>query len=225
MAGARAWVVVVAVAACMVVGVGAALAEEAAAPKVPTKDLEGGFVALDLTEVCNSDGITSEDNRSDSDFDEWKQSFAADELPETGKIEAKEGKVAFLFPTKEAGKKNNVACKGQKIPVSGKAAQLHLLATATDANQEAKITIVYTDGEAKGDLKVTDWCQAAAFGEKTGVVCPSRVAIGAEKKMDKESKETHLWVVSIPLDAQRELKEIVLPDNAKIHIFAITLAK
>jgi len=202
-------------------------AAEPEAPKAAIKELEGGFVAADLTELFNSDGITSEADRSDSDFDQWKQSFAAEELPDAGKFTPKDVKTPFLFPAKDAGKKNNVACKGQKIPIGLKAKQLCLLATATDANHEEKLTLEYADGQAQADLKVTDWCQPAAFGEKTGAVCPSRVAIGVggENAMGKEKKETHIWAVYLPLAAERELKSITLPNNAKIHVFAITLAK
>ena len=120
-----------------------------------------------------------------------------------------------------------MACRGQRIPVGLKAKALHLLLTATDGNQEEKLTIEYEDGQAEVDLKATDWCQEAAFGEKAAVVCPSRVAIGAggDKVLGKEAKETHLWAVSVPLEAGRELKSVRLPYNSRIHIFALTLAK
>ena len=200
---------------------------EPAEPKAVAKDLGGGFAAIDLGEAFNSDGITSEADRNDADFDEWKQSFAAEELPDAGKLEPKGVKAAFLFPAKDPGKKNNVACGGQKIPVAAKAKQLLLLAAATDANQESKLTLHYADGQATADLKVTDWCQAPAFGEKAAVTCPSRVAIGVggENVRGKEKKETHIWAIAVPLDANRELKSIALPNNPKIHIFAMTLAK
>jgi len=53
-------------------------------PKSELKDLGGGMAAVDISELCNNDGITSEADRNDADFDEWKQSFAAEELPEAG---------------------------------------------------------------------------------------------------------------------------------------------
>ena len=217
---------VVLVLACL----GQAAAAEAAEPEKPKtalKELEGGLVAIDVSGLANSDGITSEDDRNDADFDEWKQSFDAEELPKAGKLQPKGTKAVFLFPTKEAGKKNNVACAGQKIPVGLKAAQLHLLVTATDGNQEDKLTIEYADGKVQVDLKVTDWCQKAAFGEKASITCASRVAIGVggPNARGKEERETHIWIVSVPLDAKRELKTLSLPWNSLIHVFALTLAK
>ena len=196
-------------------------------PKTELKDLGGGFLAADLSELVNNDAISSEADRSDADLDEWKQSFPAEDLPEAGKFEPKDVKAPFLFPTKEAGKRNNIACSGQKIPLELKAKELLLLVTATNANQEAKLTIEYADGQAQADLKVTDWCQQAAFGEKAGVVCPDRIAVGVggDKTLGKEKKECRMWVISVPLAADRELKAITLPENPRIHIFALTVAK
>jgi hypothetical protein len=227
-------------AAAVIIGVaivGLWLAEQASSvevrvPKPPkaepkVKELKAGFAAPDLSELFNCDGITSAANRKDADFDEWKQSFDADELPAAGTFEPKDVKVPFIFPTKEAEKRNNVACAGQKIPVGIKAKQLHLLATATDGNQEDKMTLEYADGQVQAELKVSDWCQKAAFAEKVGVTCPSRVAIdvGGEGAHGKEKRETHIWVVSVPLEAARELKSVRLPYNSRIHVFALTLAK
>jgi len=196
-------------------------------PKAELKDLGGGMVAVDISELFNNDGITSEADRNDADFDEWKQSFAAEELPEAGKLQPKGVKAVFLFPTKEPKKYNNIACQGQLIPLGLKARQLHLLVTATDGNHQAQVGLEYADGNAQADLKVTDWCAKAAFGETAAVVCPSRIAIGigGEQVRGKEAKETHIWAVAVPLDAKRELKAIRLPANPKIHVFAITLAK
>ena len=205
----------------------AAEAAEPEKPKTELRELKGGLVAVDLSGLLNNDGITSEDDRRDADFDKWKQSFDADELPKAGKFQPKDVKATFLFPTKEPKKKNNVACKGQTIPFGLKGSQLHLLVTATDGNQEEKLAIEYADGKVEADLKVTDWCQKAELGEKAGVVCASRVAtgVGGLNVLGKEERETHIWVVSVPLDAKRELKSVSLPGNAKIHVFALTLAK
>jgi len=198
-----------------------------APPKAALKQLKPGLEAVDLTKAFNCDGITDAKNRNDSDFDQWKQSFDADQLPKAGLFEPKGVKTAFLFPSKEAGKKNNVACAGQTIPLSGKAKALHLLATATDGNQEEKITINYADGSVQADLKVTDWCVAAAFGEKPAVECTHRVAVdaGGQGILAKEEKKCSIWVVSIPLDPKRELRSVKLPYNSLIHIFAMTVAR
>lgn len=201
-------------------------------PETPTTtklaDLGGNLAAIDLSDLFNSDAMTSEADRNDADLDEWKQSFAAEELPKAGKFAPKGVKAAFLFPGKAPKKPNNVACQAQRIPLALKARQLHVLATATDGDQQARLILDYADGQSQADLRVTDWCTPkAAFGEKVGVKCASRIAIGVggATTRGKETRATHLWVVSVPLDATRELKAIVLPNNAKIHVFALTLAK
>jgi hypothetical protein len=41
--------------------------------------------------------------------------------------------------------------------------------------------------------------------------------------LSKEVLAAHIWCVTIPLDAKRELKAVKLPYNAQVHIFALTL--
>ena len=43
--------------------------------------------------------------------------------------------------------------------------------------------------------------------------------------MEKENKTCRIWAITVPVDAKRALKEIKLPDNAKIHIFAISVGR
>jgi hypothetical protein len=194
--------------------------------KAELKKLKDGLMAVNLADQFNSDGITDESDRTDSDFDEWKQSFPAAELPKPGTFEPEAVKTAFLFPSKAKGEKNNIACAGQTIPLEGKAKALHLLVSATDGNQEAKITVNYTDASVQKDLKVTDWCQKAAFGEKVGVASAKRVkAADTGDGLSAVDQTCSIWVVSIPLDAKRDLKSVKLPYNSLIHIFAMTLAK
>ncbi|NQT87033.1 hypothetical protein HQ560_09730 [bacterium] len=191
--------------------------------KVSMKDIKPGFAAVDLTAVYNNDGMAAADKLGDSDFDEWKQGFPAETMPKAGLFEA--AGAAFTFPAKDAGKKNNVICAGQTIALAGKAKCFKILATATGANQEAKITVAYADGVAQLDLKVTDWCADAAFGEKVGIESAKRIAVDDAGKLATEDKKCRIWVVTIPVDAKRELKSVKLPDNGGIHIFALTVAK
>ena len=179
---------------------------------------------VDITKQFNNDAFSDEAARTDADLDQWGQSFSADELPKAGKFCKPELPVCFVFPTKEAKAKNNVACAGQEIALSGKRKALHLLVTATDADQEAKVAIAYADGKVDKDLKVTDWCGTAKFGEKVAVACKHRVAAQPDASgLFLEEKATHIWCVTIPLDAKREVQQIKLPYNAQIHIFALSL--
>ena len=196
------------------------------APKPMLVELKSG-TGVDLAKLFNNDAFSAEADRKDADLDQWGQSFPAEELPKAGKFcNLKELPVCFIFPTAEAKKKNNIACAGQTIPLSGKRQALHLLVTATDADQEAKLAIEFADGKVDKDLKVTDWCGKAKFGEKVAVACKSRIALVGpvnESKLDKEAKGCSIWCVTIPLDAKREVKAVKLPYNAQIHIFALSL--
>jgi len=198
-----------------------------AAPKPVLVPLKRG-VGVDIAKLFNNDAFTDKADRKDSNLDQWGQSFPAEELPAAGKFCKKQLPSCFLFPTKDPKKKNNIACAGQTIPLAGKAKALYLLVTATDANQEDKVAIAYADGKVDQDLKVTDWCAKAQFGEAAAASSAHRVAlIGPpnEALLKLEEKKCTIWCVTIPLDAKRELKSIKLPYNAQIHIFALTLAK
>jgi len=196
---------------------------EKPAPKAVTIELKRG-TGIDLTKFFNSDGISTEANRNDADFDQWNQSYPAEELPKAGKLCKPELPVCFVFPSGEPKAKNNVACAGQTIPLSGKRKAMHLMVTATDANQEAKIAIEFADGKVEKDLKVTDWCGEAAFGEKVAVATKHRVAAEPDASgLFMEEKSAKIWCVTVPLDAKREVKAVKLPFNAQIHIFALTL--
>lgn len=195
--------------------------------KATLKALEGGFVTADISSGFNSDAFGEEAKRDDADLDEWKQSFPAEAMPKAGPFKPEGVKTVFLFPANEQGKPNNMKCAGQTVVLSGKAKALHLLVTATDGNQQDKVTILYADAKVDKDLKVTDWCQEAAFGEKAGVASTHRVGVdsGGQGILAKEEKKCSIWVVAIPLEAERELKGIKLPQNELVHVFAITLAK
>ncbi len=199
--------------------------EKPAAPEPVLVELKRG-TGIDLTKLFNNDGFSSEADRKDADLDQWNQSFPAEELPEAGKFCKKELPACFVFPTKEAKNKNNIACAGQTIPLAGKRAAMHLLVTATDADQEATLSVEFADGKVEKDLKVTDWCGKAKFGEKVAVACKSRVALVGPNNaatLEKEEKACSIWCVTIPLDAKREAKAVTLPYNAQIHVFALSL--
>ncbi|MBM4033335.1 MAG: hypothetical protein FJ291_16350 [Planctomycetes bacterium] len=195
--------------------------------KPALKELKPGLLAVDLSKLVNNDGFSDDTDRKDSDLDQYKQSFPAENMPKAGLFEPKDVKAAFDFPSTEKEKKNNVACAGQTIPLEGKAKELQILATATDADQQEKLTINYADGTVQADLKVTDWCKDAQFGEKTGVESAQRIAVdaGGKGEFSKEDKKCRIWVVTIPLDANRELKSVKLPFCSLIHIFALTVAR
>ena len=196
-------------------------------PKAALKELKPGLLAVDLSKLVNNDGFSSEDDRKDADLDQYKQSFPAENMPDAGLFEPKDVKTAFQFPGKDKGTKNNVACAGQTILLEGKAKEFHLLVTATDADQQEKLTINYADGTVQADLKVTDWCKDAQFGEKTGVESAQRVAVdsGGKGEYSKEDKKCRIWVAVVPLDANRELKSVKLPFCSLIHVFALTVAR
>ena len=182
------------------------------------------WATVDLSELFNNDGISGDENRRDSDFDEYRQAYAAELLPEPGLVKplGHMPDLPFIFPPKKEGAKNNVACAGQRIAVpQGRYAALYVMGSATFGEQKGEAKLECEKGEMTATLKLSDWCSASKFGEAQAYLMTSR-----HNWEGKEEKAVcSIWVQAIELPADRTLEAIVLPENPKIHIFAMTLAK
>lgn len=186
---------------------------------------EGTCTMVDLTKLFNNDGISSATNKRDGDIDTYKQSFCAELLPKEGKVNpVKElPELSFLFPSSADGAKNNVSCAGQKIGlagVSGKA--LYLLGTAVNGSQTGELTLGYGERTEKASFTMADWCAKEKPAE-------AMVGYKLEQRHDwrgqLETITCWLWVCKVNLDPEAKLAAVALPDNKKIHLFALSLAK
>jgi alpha-mannosidase len=104
----------------------------------------------------------------------------------------------------------------------GKFASLRLLATGVEGGQESQVfTITYADGTSSlVTQSLSDWYEASDFpGETEAVVAPYR--LGADGS--KDDRPFHLYGYSFPLDSNKTLRSITLPDNEYVLIFAMTL--
>ncbi|MBM4083712.1 MAG: hypothetical protein FJ272_02895, partial [Planctomycetes bacterium] len=189
---------------------------------------------LNLVELFDNDGISSEKNRKDGNFDcpdhpahVPGSTYPAEFLPESGAIFTAPPlpDVSFLFPNKADGEKNNFSCAGHKFepPVNAYAA-LYILGTAENGKQEGEIGLNFEDGQLNLPLKFSDWCEPAQFGEVEAIAVPFRYSWQERGgRMEKEDITCRLWVQKIPLPEKRRLESFVLPYNARMHVFAITL--
>jgi len=181
-------------------------------------------VTLDLTKHFNNDGISFDRNRRDSTFDEYRQSYAAELLPDPGIVQPLKAMphLKFVFPEKKDRAKNNVAADGQRIEVPpGKFGSLYVLGAAVDGAEKGVLTLVYDDGETQADLGLSDWCAAAAFGEARAFSMAHR----HNWQFIDEEAQCSMWVQTIKLSPTKALTALVLPGNPKMHVFAMTLAK
>ncbi|MFW6164262.1 MAG: hypothetical protein ACODAJ_15950, partial [Planctomycetota bacterium] len=184
------------------------------------------IVMLDLGKQFNNDGISTQKNIKDANFDLPKldsgSGYPADELPEPGPFDPKKpAAVTFRFPDYADGKPNNVACKGQRLAVPpGVYARLWLLAAAETGNQEGTGRLVYATGAEPFALRLTDWCEPPAFGEIEAVRCAHRHTWDGQR----EAQPCRIWAVAVEL-RQQPLQTFVLPANPRMHVFAATLVR
>ena len=182
------------------------------------------WTTIDLAKTFNNDGISGDENRRDSDFDEYRQAYAAELLPEPGLVKplGHVPDLPFIFPPKKEGAKNNIACDGQRIGVpAGRYAALYVMGSATFGEQKGDVELECEKGKTTATLKLSDWCAAGKFGEAQAYLMTQR-----HNWEGKEEKAVcSIWVQAVDLPADKVLKAIVLPKNPKMHIFAMTLAK
>jgi len=181
------------------------------------QDSGQGWCVVDLTGHYNTDGISEHGDFGDGNFDDAGWAFAGDTMPAAGRVTLLD--IPFEFPSYAKGRRNTVEARGQTLPLApGKYDQIELLASAHHGSPSSTATINYADGTATVPLRLTDWAQSPQFGE--------RVAIAADHRHDGDSDTgppVNIFDVTVPLDPERELRSIALPDERRIHLFAVTL--
>lgn len=185
------------------------------------------FLPLDLNEYFNNDGIASETNRADGDFDAIGSyqagnfNYAAEELPPSNSI-VTISNIPFRFPDKTDGKKNNILLSGQKISFPpNNYSGIYFLGASVNGDYEAPLVLYYTGGDKEEKkLGLSDWCRNPQYGESLGILCSYRIM----KNGPKEPRPNAIWLQAIYPDSKRKLESIQLPVHQCMHVFAITLS-
>ena len=201
----------------------ATLVRAAATEAVHVRALEGLF---------DNDGISWRANPTDGNFDlpgrRSGDSFIADLMPKAGAAVAVPGNpaVTFRFPDKDDRRRNNVVCDGQRLhlPEDQQAGwtAAWFLGACNDGAQRAAVTFQYEKGaDGKGELRLADWCSKPAADEIDVLRTAARhLDDGSEEKID-----CGLVAWRIPLDPTRKLLSITLPQEKRMHVFALTLTR
>jgi len=198
-----------------------------------TPDLWGvkGQVPLNLEALFDNDAIADAQDRGDGNFDcpdhaadVPGSTFPAENLPATGS-KFSFGDVNFLFPSKERGDLNNVACNGQRIELPpGRYKALHLVGTSENGSFRDTLALAYKEGPAETELALTDWCKAAEHGERSAFEAPCRYTYSSDqRRVVREDVKPHLWLQKIALDPKKTLEAVSLPYSRRMHLFAATL--
>jgi len=186
---------------------------------------------VSLDALFDNDAIADARDRSDGNFDCPDHPadipgsvFPAEYLPATGSVFSFDG-IHFLFPSKERGDFNNLACAGQRLePPRARYRAVHILGASENGSYRATLQLAYEEGPAEAQFALTDWCQVASFGERTAFEAECRYTYSSERRrVVREDIRPRLWLQRIALDPTKTLTSITLPYNRRMHIFAVTL--
>ncbi|MGP8251582.1 MAG: alpha-mannosidase [Terracidiphilus sp.] len=104
----------------------------------------------------------------------------------------------------------------------GRFASLKLLALAVVGSQRDQLfAIHYADGTSSSFAQsLSDWSAGETFpGESIAVRAPYRLAGDGSK----DDGPFHVFAYSLPLDSQKEIRSLTLPDNRDVVVLAATL--
>lgn len=212
-------------------------------PAAPAKVLSRPEVA-EVEIPYNVDVFSFDENRNDGLMDQAGRSYPAELVPD--RIVA--GGISFKIGPKFNGAKNAVACQGQVIDLpKGKFNRLYILAASAEENQKG----VFKIGEKQVEIAVPYWSGfIGQWDNRLWAEGPAEkidfdrdrftylgVAPGYTKQDEVAFYTTHLhhpkegnepyiygYMFKYGLDLPEGAGSLVLPNNPKIKILAISLA-
>jgi predicted alpha-1,6-mannanase (GH76 family) len=179
----------------------------------------GGFCPLDLAHDYNHDGVASVEQPSEGNFDGLGWSYAADLLPPAGPLTL--GSVPYQAPSTAGTDENFVEAAGQPLVLPpGKYAVAHVLGAAHSGNVDTNATVVYADGGIQQvPLRLTDWAGGGAFGNSKALPMAYRIRAG----QGRDGPAVAIFGTTLPLDATKTVRWIVLPGDRRVELYALTL--
>lgn len=181
------------------------------------------FKNLDLADLCNHKLIYygSPNPQRDAGLDNIyiiKDVFlAAQRAPVKSSVD-----VTFDY---QFGMYDNIQCEGQRIRLNLYAKKIHLVGFAYWGDAYENVEIVYEDGTRDWrEVLFVDWARPfnhfLDLGQKKDARVEDLFALTSSGVL------THLIYMHdciCELDGRKHVKEIVLPDNMLIHLFAVTV--
>lgn len=185
------------------------------------------YLILNLTPYLNSDGISSDTDRADGDFNGCGATYPAEDLPASNAILECEGAV-FRFPDKTDGRNNNMSLCGQRIRLpQDNYDALYLLGAAEDDLEDTVRLCSPDSAETTAFLGLSGWskCHSLRYGERVAVRCSGYHFPSKHVYTDRVGVAYGIWMQVVPIPTHRRLAGIHLPDNPGMHIFAATLRR
>ncbi|MBI2844649.1 MAG: hypothetical protein HYX78_14745 [Armatimonadetes bacterium] len=201
----------------------------------------GKLFFADLSKLFDTVATSPNRNRQSGNFNGSGLSFPAEMmLPDTGtgtpndiypcgylwKVEGSglecSRRISFKYGPKAAGDKNAVTCAGQTVSApKARYSKVHILGAAVEADQQADFGLKYQASTESGGLTMSSWAGEPAHGEDTAFVALHRHSAEG----DERGVNSYLFHYTIAVDATRPLVEIILPNNEKMRVMAVTLER
>ncbi|MDP8218856.1 MAG: hypothetical protein P9M03_09045, partial [Candidatus Theseobacter exili] len=139
-------------------------------------------------------------------------------LPSEKIISSPNDDVTFVLPPKKNSKLVNLTCIGQAIEVPVNAyTSVDFLIASDKGNLAEKVVLNYVDGSSESrylGLTVNDRLYKPFFGKP-----------GWSGKENKDGPIIYLSHISVPCSPAKTLKSIALPNENKLHVYAITMGE
>jgi predicted alpha-1,2-mannosidase len=179
----------------------------------------GTACLVDLGPERNVDGTATVAAPAEGDFDGGGWSYDAGLLPAAGPVTW--AGVGYDAPDATGTAKNFVQARGQAILLpTGAHSAARLVATAYNGPVTGALTIGYADGTTDtAAITVADWCGTAAPGSTTLLAMPHRIKAG----QGVDGPPVSLFGLSVPIPAGKQIRSITLPDDPRLHLYALTL--
>jgi predicted alpha-1,2-mannosidase len=175
--------------------------------------------AVDLGAERTVDGTATVAEPGQGNFDGGGWSYDAELLPAAGPVTW--AGVTYDAPDPTGTAKNFAQARGQSILLpSGGYGALKVVATTHNGPVTAGLTIGYADGTTSAaSVTIADWCGTAAAGTTSVLAMPHRIKAG----QGVDGPPVSLFAASVALTAGKQIRSLTLPNDPRLHLYAITL--
>ncbi len=178
----------------------------------------GGQCAVDLAGLRSRDGTATVAASAEGNFDGVGWSYDAALLPARGPVTW--GGVTYDAPDPTGTAANFAPADGTPMLLPGGSAfgTVNLVVTSHNGPVGGGLTIGYTDGStAQVSLTVPDWC---ATSPTAVLAMPHRIKAG----QGVDGPPVSLFGVTVPLADGKRIRSLTLPDDTRLHLYALTLS-
>ncbi|MEV7289221.1 SGNH/GDSL hydrolase family protein [Streptomyces sp. NPDC093252] len=177
--------------------------------------------ALPLSALFDNIAVSDDSRPAEADFDGAGASLSASALAAAGWAPGAVltlGGARLTWPATAPGEPDNAGAAGQWAAVAGRGDALAFLVAGTTGTEITGTGLVaYADGSlAPYGLAVPDW--------RTGPLATKAVALPyINTPAGQLAEKARLYAVSVPLDPDREVVAVQLPQAPGAHVFAVAV--